>query len=114
MPSTEYPRTIVERDGDAPLRFNGKLVACVSSSPDTARSNYSGSTGRSATLSLYRTAAGKYICQREEHTQWQGERDRYQGAACTTIDEVREFFGFHWLAKQLYADAELDIAEIIE
>lgn len=97
------------------LRFNGKLVAYASSSPDQATGSwYSGQVGRWTELRLYKTAGGKYICHQIGRTQWQGERDRYSGAVCETEAEVIAFFGHRWLAKELYEHAGITDAVAVE
>ncbi len=35
-------------------------------------------------------------------------RDRYSGKVCETFEEVIEFFGHGWLAKELYTRASID------
>ena len=57
----------VERDGAANIRFKGELIATTSSSANNASSYYSGSTGRWRTLSLWKTAVGKYVGQTVGH-----------------------------------------------
>lgn len=104
----------VERDGDKDLSFTGELIAESSSSPETARSDYSGATGRWSELRLYRTKGGKFVCEQIGRTQWQGEHDRYSGAVCDDEAGVQEFFGHGWLAKELYEEAEIEAVEIIE
>lgn len=96
------------RDKESDIRFTGEKIASASTSPDTARSDFSGSTGRWTTLRLYRTKSGKYICEQIGHTQWQGENDRHSGAICETHAEIIAFFGHGWLAKELYEDAEIE------
>lgn len=99
----------VRRDSDRDIKFKGDKVASAASSANQAMgSSYSGSTGRWKELALYKTAGGKYICEKIERTQWQGERDRFHGAVCETIDQVIEFFGTGWLAKELYYNAGID------
>lgn len=40
-------------------------------------------------------------------------RDRFTGTVCDTTDEVREFFGHRWLAKELYTEAGIkDVVEV--
>lgn len=105
----------VSRDGESDIKFSGVLMSSVASSPDrSSGSSYSGSVGRWTMLKLYRTEAGKMICSRVENTQWQGERDSYAGAVCCNESEVCEFFGYGWLAKELYEDAGIDAAEVID
>ncbi len=47
-------------------------------------------------------------------TQWQGEHDRHAAKVCDTVGQVVEFLGAGWLAKELYEEAGIDIAEVIE
>ena len=105
---------VIPRDNEKDLRFTGELVAEVQSSANNASTRYSGSTGRWTVLKLYKTKAGKFVCQSIGRTQWDKETDRYSGAACTTHDEVTAFFGHGWLAKELYGEAGIDDAETIE
>jgi hypothetical protein len=107
--------TITVRRNDArDLKFTGELLASAESSANNASGNYSGSVGRWTELNLYQTKAGKYVCQRIGYTQWQGERHGYEAEVCGSAEAVFDFFGGGWLAKQLYRDAGLDTAEIIE
>jgi hypothetical protein len=97
-------------DNEPDIRFTGQLLAAVSSSAERAMgsSSYSGETGRWTSLSLYKTHGGKYVCHSIGRTQWQGERDRFSGKVCETLEEVKEFFGHRWLAKELYDEAGID------
>lgn len=99
----------VERDNEPSIVFNGELVASARSSDNNpASSSYSGSVGRWTELSLYRTASGKYVCSRIGRTRWVEEHDRYSGAVCETVQEVIDFFGHRWLAKELYDKAGIE------
>lgn len=98
----------LEIDKAPAFRFTGELLAAESSSQNNASNYYSGETGRWAELALYKTRAGKYVCHQIGRTCWAGEHDRYSGKVCDTLDEVREFFGHGWLAKALYASAQID------
>jgi hypothetical protein len=105
---------LVKRDGDKDISFTGELIAEAETSPETARSAYSVTTGRWVELRLYRTQGGKFICEQVGRTQWQGEHDRYSGAVCEDHAGVIEFFGNGWLAKELYEEAEISAAEEVE
>lgn len=104
----------IKRDNEPDLRLSGEIIGhAASSANNAAGSRYSGQTGRWTELTLYKTAGGKYVCEQVGRTQWQGERDRFSGAVCETIEEVIEFFGHRWLAKELYAEAGInDVVEI--
>lgn len=102
---------VLRIDNEPNIRFTGELLAKSSSSDNNAAgSSYSGSTGRWTELALYKTKGGKYICHQIGYTRWQGERDIYSGEVCETLDEVKEFFGYRWLAKELYESAGIDDA----
>lgn len=99
--------------GAPDVRFVGKLVAQVSSSPDQASSYYSGSNGRYTILRLFRSRGGKLIAEQTGRTQWQGERDRIKVAVCDDEKAVIEFFGHGWLAKDLYEEAGIsDVTDV--
>ncbi len=97
-------------DNQPSLRFCGELLASAASSASRAVGSYSGQTGRWTELELYITESGKYICHKIGRTIWAGERDRHSGKVCETLEEVKDFFGHRWLAKDLYADAGIDDA----
>ncbi|HEY8159123.1 MAG TPA: hypothetical protein VIF10_10525 [Methylobacter sp.] len=105
---------VVRRDNERNIKFTGECIASVSSSDNKACSGYSGIVGRWTELAVYRTKAGKYICEQKDYTRWQGEQDSYQGAICESADQVVEFFGNDWLAKELYESAEIDDAVEVE
>lgn len=97
---------ILEINNAPNIRFTGELLAEASSTDNQAMgSSYSGQTGRWTELAIYKTKGGKYICHQVGRTRWQGERDRFSGKVCETLEEVIEFFGHRWLAKELYEDA---------
>lgn len=104
----------VKRDDQRDVKFTGELVGVAASSADRASQNYSGSTGRWAKLALYRTKGGTYVCERIEYTRWQGEQTGHSGAVCENEEQVVEFFGCGWLAKDLYEDASIDSAVEVE
>lgn len=111
---TDMEEYEVIRDNDRNIKFNGELLASAGSSWNNAHgSSYSGSVGRRTSLKLYKTSGGKFVCSRIEHTQWQGERNEFYGAVCKTIDEVIDFFGNCWIAKELYEEADIDACEVI-
>lgn len=104
----EVNEYIVERDNDVDLKFKGQVLAYA-----TSKDNYN-DKGRWIDLTLYQTIGGKYICQKEEITRWQGERDRNRVVVCDTIDDVKGFFGNGWLSKELYASAGIENTETID
>jgi hypothetical protein len=83
------------------LRLTGELVASTTTTStdyQAVGSNYSGQKGRWTELALYKTKGGKLICHQVDRTRWQGERDRFRGKICETLEDVKEFFGRRWLA----------------
>ena len=75
-----------------------------SSSANNARSDYSGTRGRWATLTLYRPRGASSSVSELIRRRWEGEKDCSRGAVCDTEDEVVDFFGDDWLAKELYVN----------
>lgn len=110
----EYEEFVVQNDNEPDIAFTGQELACARSTGEHSFSNYSGSTGRWTELALYRTAKGKYICSEIGRTQWQGEHDRYRAHVCDTEQEVIDFFGHGWLAKDLYAEANISAVVHVE
>ncbi len=102
-------KILVERDNGRNLSFSGELIAKASSSDNRAMgSSWSGETGRWQVLRLYKTARGKYVAQRINRTRWQGDRDTSEAVICENEGQVIEFFGYGWLAKDLYYSAGID------
>ncbi len=104
----------IKRDNQRPLRFTGTCIAVAKSSPDSGRSDFSGRSGVRDVLELYQTQSGGFVAARARLTQWQGARDTYDAIAASSKEEIMEFFGFGWLAMDLYATAEWDIAEDLD
>lgn len=105
---------IVKRDDGLDLKFRGELLAIAASSSERQDSNYSGNVARWIELYLYKTEAGKYVCQRIGRTRMQGERDIFTATVCATEQEVIEFFGTGWLSKELYKEAKITAVEVIQ
>lgn len=104
---------VVEVDNGPDLRFFGEIRAKVRSYSDRARvGEYSGQVGRHSELTLYETAGGYLVCQLVERTCWPGESDSYDGKVCDTVEQVKEYFGYGWLAKELYRDAGIDVVAL--
>lgn len=102
MKSEDIEEYLIERDNTVDLKFKGKVLGFASS-----RDAYQDG-GRWFELTLYQTVGGKYICQKEDVTCWQGERNRYFAEVVETLDEVKEFFGNGWVSKELYAEAGIE------
>lgn len=103
----------IRRDDEKDLRFTGELIASAASSPDQAMGSSFEGTGVWREFALYRTEAGRYVGSKVNRTQWQGSRDEYQADYADTPEELYNFFGGDWLAKELYESAEIDIVEDI-
>lgn len=109
---------VVKRTGQAPLRFRGEVVATAESSPDRAHPYYSGSPGRWESVTIYRTAKGRYIAAIKYGTLWQGEVDTYDAAVFGTLAKAVEWLQyklssrvFDWLIQELPQE---EIAEEVE
>lgn len=110
----DMEKIIVKRDNDLDIEFIGESLGSATSSPNNARSDYSGNTGRWTELNLYQTRSGKYVCEQIGYTQWQGEHTRYSAAICDSTDGVIDFFGTGWLAKEIYEDAGIEATQKID
>ena len=104
----------IQIDNAPNIRFTGEQVATASSSANNANSNYSRDNGRWTVLKLFKTQAGKFVCQSIGRTQWQGEQDRYSGAVAEGEAGVIAFFGHGWLAKELYDEAGIADVQDVE
>ncbi len=104
-PEREMQDYTIVRDNDRDLRFTGEIVATVAS-PEK--------TGRWTELTLYRTAAGKYVAQEVGRTKWEREHDRYAATVCETQSDVLAAFGTGWLAKQMYDAAGIECVETVD
>ncbi|WP_207539650.1 tunnelling fold family protein [Sabulicella rubraurantiaca] len=96
---------IIKRDGLPPLRFVGWQEAYVIS-------DWVGN--RLTCLGLYKTRGGKFVCERDVTDVSFGQEEFLEAKACSTLAEVGEFFGHGDLAKQLYEEASLTIAEDVD
>ncbi len=97
----------VERDNAPDLIFEGEKIASATSQ-DRSRE-----TGRWTILRLYKTKSGKFVCHEIGATQWQGERERNRAGVFELESDVVGFFGYGWLAKELYGEAEINAVEEI-
>lgn len=114
MPLAEPALYTVERDNNRPLRFTGTRIGYAYSTADRGREDFSGETGISQVLKLFINKRGDYVASSAWLTQWQGQRDRHDAIVTRDREDVFEFFGFGWLAMELYASAEWDIAEDLD
>ena len=115
MTKNDTPAEIIlDRTENAPLIFTGQLIGRADSSPDSASSDYSGSTGHWEECLLFQTNSGKYVCCRRSCSQWRGEQDVAEAHVAANLPEVVAFFGWGRLAKALYMDADLDLAHLAE
>jgi hypothetical protein len=97
---------ILKIDNAPDVRFTGELVASAADSDNEAMgSSYSGESGRWTEMTLYKTERGKFVCHQIKRTRWFRERTLFSGKVCETPEDVKEFFGHRWLAKELYCDA---------
>lgn len=106
---------VLHVDNAPNIHFIGKCIATAASSDNNASgSSYSGQTGRWTELALYKTEYGRYICYKEECTRWQGEGCRSTALVCNSINDAIDFFGYTWLAKDLYENGQIDAVNNID
>jgi len=105
---------VIKKDSGRDLKFSGTRIAEACESPNNSSPNYSGETGRWTEYRLYRTTGGNYVCEILCRTQWQGEHDSTQTLVTKDKQEVFNFFGDSWLAKELYQDWGEEYVEEID
>ena len=66
------------------------------------------------TLMLYKTKAGTRVCRRDWETRMQGSTNTTEAAVCKTNAEIIAFFGQCDLAHNIYRDADIDNAIVID
>lgn len=97
------------RDNDSSIRFTGTLIGHVKHKPKLEEE-----MSRWTELKLHLTASGKYVCSEIVLTTFPGEMDRHTVKIFTTKAEVVKFFGYGWLAKELYDAAGIEYIEDID
>jgi hypothetical protein len=102
----------VRRDGESDLRFRGKLIAEVNSCHEKAK--------RWWVLSMYMAEGGQEVLQRARKSRIDGEVPRHTvlivdaGTAPQTRTEwIVGFFGRNSLAKELYAEVNIEDFEML-
>jgi len=73
----------VARDGQRPLRFKGQIIGHGSNRTDRGERN-----NRWTEVHIYRTESQKLVAQVEHFTQWDGESNTSEAAACDTPAEL--------------------------
>lgn len=104
----------IKRTNKSDIRFVGEEVGSASSSTNNARQDYSGYQGQWEELTVYRTSSGKYVCKRFTGTCWEGQVSHTLALVVDDVPGVVDFFGYSWLAKALYADADIDSDLVVE
>ena len=79
----------VERTSQADIRFDGEMLAEVSSETLCWRP---ADSNLWTELTLYKTKGGSYVAQKVKRTWWQGEREFNDAAVCKDAGEVLDFF----------------------
>ena len=96
---------VVYRENEPTIVFEGEFVAGT-------RSVEKGGTWKE--LTLYRTKAGTFVCNRITHTCWVGQSDANSSEICRGIPAVIRFFGNSEEAKVLYTIAKIETNEFVE
>lgn len=104
--SKQNEHVTLRRDGDAPLRFKGALMASVSTRNQRERWT------ELYLYSSYHTET--YVAQQIARTTVEGEMDRHTVWICTSAKDLRSRVGDGPLARQLYLEAGLDGIEVLE
>lgn len=77
----------LERSGNAPLKFEGALIA-----ESSGRWQFSHEHNRWHDLAVYRTAKGQYVAHIRYNTQWQGEAHYAQADIVADAQAAVEYF----------------------
>lgn len=92
VPQEQWTQYVIVREGEPDLRFHGKLVDAVRSSPYR---------GRWTEMRVYQTKGGKYVGVKLGCSMWLNETDRAHAQVAGTLEELAGFFGDSLLAKAL-------------
>ena len=92
---------VLENDNQPDMKFFGALLVDVSEEP---------LGDRWTELALYLTKGGSFICHEIGHSKTNRERTKYKLKVCETFDEVKDFFGYGRLAKELYSKGNIPYA----
>jgi len=105
IPWVEMEKFTLTVDDKPDICFSGEMIARVTSKTDE-------SSLRWTELVLYKTTGGQFVCYLIGRTLYKGEHDRFNAKVCGSIDGVRKFFRYGWLAKQLYFRASIHLGEV--
>lgn len=106
---TDMETITLTRDDGPDARFTGEKIASASSH------HYDGTrSARWTELDLYRTAKGTLICHEIGKTLWVGETTRYSVHIADDSESLVDQVGHGRLAKELYDEAGIDHAQVIE
>ena len=107
--SCDYEEFTLKKDGDIDCMFRGVLLAHASSMSTAKNSGKQ----RWSELSLYKTDKGLWVCYRIGRSSIPGERSLYTYEIFESVEDVATFFGFGWLAKELYDTAGLSFVRVV-
>jgi len=98
---------IIHRTGMRGLRFTGQFLG------DVEDHGFDDHRDENVVLSLYRTAAGKWVAV-ELREQRAPDGNTQSAKVCENVEQVYEFFGFTPEAQELYATAGIEPFEDID
>jgi len=98
---------VVPNAGTTTLRFEGEMIGEALSCVDSSERQSVGNEFRWSELRLYRSADGHYICEQVRSSHWTAANQRHKVAVCDSKAQIMAFFGKSWLARELYADADI-------
>lgn len=104
-----YEEYTLKKDGDIDCMFRGQILAHASSRPTAIKAGKQ----RWSELSLYKTDKGLWVCYRIGRSSIPGERSLYTYEIFESVEDVATFFGFGWLAKELYDTAGLSFVRVV-
>lgn len=97
----------IHRTGKPSLRFTGEFLC------DVSDHGYDDGRDDDLTLSLYRTAGGKWVAVSHHETRTM-DPDFHGAKVCEEVEQIYKFFGFTAEAMQLYWLAGIEPIEDVE
>ena len=92
--------TIMRKNGPD-LEFSGEEIGSVSTLyPGETLGE--GASNRWTELHLYKTEKGKYVASCLGMSTYPGEKTISNSVVCNNHDQIKAFFGYRWLAKEMY------------
>ena len=98
---------VVPYEETTDLTFEGEMIGEALSSMGNPELGAKHNDQIWSELRLYRSTEGHYICEQVRSSHWRSSHQRHRVAVCDSKAQIMAFFGKGWLARELYADADI-------